>query len=66
MKYYEVKDNYNIKSHMSKVDDSFVDYYVDSDKYNFIIYFDKSLFQAPSNIKDWEHNESMKNKAKAA
>ncbi len=46
-KHYDVRHNYNLVTHCSKIDESFVDYMLDSDRGNFIVYFDQSLYEAP-------------------
>ena len=38
--HYEVRKNYYMETHCSKIDESFVDYLLDSDVGNFIVYFD--------------------------
>ena len=47
MQYYDVRFNYNIESHCCKADESFIDYYIDSEKGKFTIYFDNALYQVP-------------------
>ena len=42
--------NYDLKTHCSKIDESFVDYMMDSDRGNFIVYFDQALYEAPQII----------------
>ena len=38
--HFEVKFNYNLETHCSKIDESFIDYLLDSENNNFVIYFD--------------------------
>lgn len=58
--HYEVRYNFNLKTHCSKVDGSFVDYMLDSETGNFIIYFDKDLYEPPSLIVKAEQNQVSK------
>lgn len=46
--------NYNLETHCSKIDESFVDYLTDSERGNFIIYFDQSLYEPPQIILNLE------------
>jgi hypothetical protein len=39
-KHYDIRHNYNLITHCSKIDESFVDYMLDSDRGNFVVYFD--------------------------
>ena len=52
--HYEVRHNYNLETHCSKIDESFVDYLTDNDRGNFVIYFDQSLYEAPQIILNLE------------
>ena len=52
--HYEVRYNYNLETHCSKIDESFVDYLMDSERGNFIIYFDQSLYEPPQIILNLE------------
>jgi hypothetical protein len=52
--HFEVKKQLNLETRCSKVDESFVDYYLDSESRNFRIYFDPSLFQAPEITRNLE------------
>jgi hypothetical protein len=45
--HFEIRYNYNLETHCSKIDESFVDYLTDSERGNFVIYFDQSLYEAP-------------------
>ena len=38
--HFEIRYNYNLETHCSKIDESFVDYLIDSERGNFIMYFD--------------------------
>lgn len=46
-KHFDIRHNYNLITHCSKIDESFVDYMLDSDRGNFVVYFDQSLYEAP-------------------
>ena len=52
--HFEVRWNYNLETHCSKIDESFVDYLMDIARGNFIIYFDQSLYEPPKIILDLE------------
>ena len=52
--HFEVRYNYNLETHCSKIDESFVDYLMDSERGNFIIYFDQSLYEPPQIILNLE------------
>ena len=46
-KHFDIRHNYNLITHCSKIDESFIDYMLDSDRGNFVVYFDQSLYEAP-------------------
>ena len=48
--HFEHRFNFNLRTHCSKVDASFVDYLLDSDRGNFIVYFDEALYEPPQII----------------
>ena len=58
--HFEIRYNFNLKTHCSKVDGSFVDYMLDSETGNFIIYFDKDLYEPPSIIVKCEQTQVLK------
>ena len=43
-----------METHCSKIDESFVDYLTDSERGNFIVYFDQALYEAPQIILNLE------------
>ena len=45
--HFDIRNNYNLITHCSKIDESFVDYMLDSENGNFVVYFDQSLYEAP-------------------
>jgi hypothetical protein len=45
--HFDTRHNYNLITHCSKIDESFVDYMLDSDRSNFVVYFDQSLYETP-------------------
>ena len=45
--HFEIRHNYNLLTHCSKIDESFVDYMMDSERGNFVVYFDQALYEAP-------------------
>ena len=54
MNHFEVRHNYNLLTHCSKIDESFVDYMMDSERGNFVVYFDQALYEAPQIILNLE------------
>lgn len=48
--HFDVRINYNLETHCSKVDESFIDYILDSENGSFIVYFDQALYEAPTII----------------
>lgn len=52
--HFEHRFNYNLRTHCSKVDASFVDYLLDSERGNFIVYFDEALYEPPQIILNLE------------
>jgi hypothetical protein len=49
-----VRHNFNLETHCSKIDESFVDYLTDNERGNFIVYFDQALYEAPQIILNLE------------
>ena len=54
MKHYEIKFNYNLETHISKIDESFIDYVCDNKDGNFMLFFDSALYEAPQITLDLE------------
>ena len=52
--HFEVKYNFNLETHCSKIDESFVDYLLDSENSSFVLYFDQALYEAPQITLDLE------------
>ena len=52
--HFEHRFNFNLRTHCSKVDASFVDYLLDSERGNFIVYFDEALYEPPQIILNLE------------
>jgi hypothetical protein len=64
--HYEVKFNYNMETHCCKIDESFIDYLLDSENNNFVIYFDQALYEAPQIILNLEEElERQEQEAKS-
>lgn len=49
-----MRHNFNLETHCSKIDESFVDYLTDNERGNFIVYFDQALYEAPQIILNLE------------
>ena len=45
--HFDVRYNYNMETHCSKIDESFIDYLMDSERGDFTVYFDQALYEAP-------------------
>ena len=45
--HYEIRYNFNLRTHCSKIDESFVDYILDSNRGCFSMYFDQALYKPP-------------------
>lgn len=43
-----------METHCSKIDESFIDYLLDSEHNSFILYFDQALYEAPQIILELE------------
>lgn len=52
--HYELRYNFNLRTHCSKIDESFVDYMLDSERGNFLVYFDLALYEPPQIILNLE------------
>ena len=55
-----------METHCSKIDESFVDYLIDSERGNFTVYFDQALYEAPQIILNLEDELERKEKEAAA
>ena len=65
-KHYGVRFHYNLRTHSSKIDESFVDYFLDSERGNFSLFFDQALYEAPQIIRKLEEDlERQEEEAKA-
>lgn len=61
-----MKFNFNLQTHCSKIDESFVDYLLDSENNSFVLYFDQALYEAPQITLDLEAElEKAEQEAKA-
>ena len=45
--HYDIRFNYELRIHCSKIDESFVDYPLESVRGNFMCYFDQALYEPP-------------------
>ena len=45
--HFEMRYNLNLRTHCIKIDESFVDYLLDSERGNFLVYFDLALYEPP-------------------
>jgi len=52
--HFEMRYNLNLRTHCSKIDESFVDYLLDSERGNFLVYFDLALYEPPQIILNLE------------
>ena len=52
--HFEIKQNYHLETRSSKVDESFIDYFLESETGAFAINFDVSLYVPPQIVLDLE------------
>jgi len=45
--HFDIRFNYELRIHCSKIDESFVDYPLESARGNFMCYFDQALYEPP-------------------
>jgi len=51
-----------METHCSKIDESFIDYLMDSPRGDFTVYFDQALYEAPQIILNLEEDLERKEK----
>ena len=51
-----------METHCSKIDESFIDYLMDSERGDFTVYFDQALYEAPQIIINLEEELERKEK----